>query len=223
LTSLGLAYRALDTEAVIRLVLSTGMAGLRRLAIWNAVGIGDDIIKALTDHYPMRPTVTVLELLNCAVRTSGAQALAESPLLAGVQTLRLSWNNISAEALRSLLASPHLTRRLRRLDLGGASLGAGGLRALAECSNLAGLTHLNLAHTGLDAEGMSALLASPYLRRLTTLHLGSESSAEALYVLANGDGLPRLRELVVGSRSNAYALEALRRRFGPRLIVFHDG
>jgi hypothetical protein len=109
-----------------------------------------------------------------------------------------------------------------RLDLAGWDLSHGGFQLLARCPRLASLTHLNLANTQLDTEGMAALLASPYLRRLTTLHLGAERSSEALHLLASSSSLPRLRELVVGSGADVESLEALRRRLGARLIIYPE-
>ncbi len=197
------------------------MPALRGLAAWNEPGAGDAIIGALRER-PQPDRLTSLELIHSDVSAEGIHNLSTSTLLSGLSKLRLSWNMLQTNALEELLNSTYLSRRLMRLDLAGWDLGEGGFQLLSRCPRLATLTHLNLANTQLDAEGMAALLSSPYLRRLTTLHLGAERSLEALQLLASSSSLPRLREVVVGSGADVESLEALRCRFGARLIVYPE-
>jgi hypothetical protein len=222
LRNLGLAYRTIPGDAIARLLSAPGLRNLHTLAIWDAHGIGDRVLSQLAGTVPQGPALTSLDLVNCGVTNQGVRVLAASPFLSGLGRLRLAWNDGSPVCIEELLASSYLSPRLHRLDLSGWQLSREAFSLLASNPRLSGLRHLTLRSTGLDAEGMAALLASPYLRRLTALHLGSEQSTEALLLLARSTGLPRLRELVLGSRANAQAIAALRQRFGPRLIVYTD-
>jgi hypothetical protein len=60
----------------------------------------------------------VLNLYGNRVTAAGAEALAASPLLAGLTTLELAGNRIGTAGARALAASPHLGR-LTRLTAGG--------------------------------------------------------------------------------------------------------
>jgi hypothetical protein len=105
------------------------------------------------------------------------------------------------------------------------------VQALAECQGLAGLRHLGFAYNSLNGPKMAALTASPWLRHLESLHMGSESDytredegtvVDAFRILARPETFPRLRDVVVGSETEEESLELLRRRFGPRLRVWED-
>ena len=113
------------------------------------------------------------------------------------------------------------------MSLGGGCRTAEDVAALAHSPALRGLRWLEFAYNALTPEAMAAWLASPYLRHLEALHLGSEYGedglkTQALHLLAGSSGLPRLRDLVVGLETDWDAVEALRRRFGARLRVWVD-
>ncbi len=197
------------------------LPALRSLGVWRAHEVGNALIEALSRR-PLSQALTSLELTLCDVTDAGIRTLAQSPMLGTLRHLRLSWAEANRSTLETLLASPFLRPGLRRLDLTGWDLSGGGYKVLASCPRLTGLRELALGHTRLDPEGMAALLASPYLRGLTSLMFKSERSAEALRLLATSPGLPRLRELIVGNGLAEDVIESLRDRFGPRLIVFAD-
>ena len=212
-----IANSPIGPEGVQFLSAEGSLPALRSFAAWNQEGDGDAIIAALADR-PHPERFTSLALVNTGVSMRGIHTLASSPLLSGLSKLRISWDPLPTASLQELLESSHLSRRLTSLDLAGWNLRGGGWQMLASCPRLANLTYLNVSNAGIDAEGMAALLASPYLRKLTALHLGGERSSEALRLLASSSGLPRLREVVVDTGADTDTVAAMRLRFGPRLI-----
>ncbi|MCP2340594.1 hypothetical protein [Actinomadura rupiterrae] len=70
--------------------------------------------------------ITTLDLRYCAVGNSGLAALAESPSFAGVRTLRLQKNSITAAGVAAL----HRFEGLTELDLRYNPIGAEGVRTL---------------------------------------------------------------------------------------------
>jgi uncharacterized protein (TIGR02996 family) len=213
---LGLADGGVGEEFVD--ALASGLPALRRLAIWGGT-VGDPLLTSLART---SRRLTALDLSRCGVSALGIRAMANSPVLRELAHIRLWWDEIWPPALIELINSSYLTTRLRRLEIRGSNLSRGGFDALARCPRMAGLTYLDVTGCRLDKAGLNALLASPYLARLTTFHLGSVSDTEVLKALSLSPGLPRLREVVIGSRSASAGIVALRKRFGARLIVYHD-
>jgi uncharacterized protein (TIGR02996 family) len=144
----------------------------------------------------------------------------------GASDTELCFNDLVHDDLE-LLQSPFFSCRVTRLDLTRRCDTLEGVRLLASNPALKGLRWLGFGYNRLTPEKMTALLASPYLRHLEALHLGSESehvgtSEAALILLAESNGFPRLQDVVVGSETPANAINALRKRFGPRLRVWQD-
>ena len=105
----------------------------------------------------------------------------------------------SVVSVAELVASP-LLARLRGLDLEGGRIHDDEARQLAESPNVAGLSFLGLARTGVNAAGLRALLASPALPALEHLDLGMNHFSirdAALVELAACEHLRRLRRLDV--------------------------
>lgn len=215
LTHLRLAYAILGEESVAVLLSVPGLRNLRELAIWGGDGVGDRVLEFVSAN-PLG--LTSLELTRTGVSASGVRALAASPRLAELASLRLWWDEVWPPAQRELLDSAFLSPRLSRLDLAGWHLRDDGLELLARNPRLSGLTHLNLRSCHLEVAGMFALLEAPHLTRLTSLNLGSAPD-EVLDVLGESTGLPRLREVIVHPRVRPDTLALLRHRLGPRLIV----
>jgi uncharacterized protein (TIGR02996 family) len=135
------------------LLTSPHLGGLRAfvLRLW---GVGDDVIKALTQAR-RPPALETLDLYDANVSGEAIQALAAWPGAAMLQTLILGVSALG-EGAAVPLASGHLAR-LRRLHLTFAGLGDRDARALAESPHLGGLLQLDLRHNDFTDEGTGAL------------------------------------------------------------------
>lgn len=127
---------------------------------------------------------------HAATFLAGAGALFDAVPVRELRPLKIgpAWNQ--------LLASEHLLR-LRALDLHSSAISRKRAAELADSPNLAGLHELNLGANGtLGADGLRALLVSPHLRELRTLHLNHcHLDNDALVALAECKSLPNLRHL----------------------------
>jgi uncharacterized protein (TIGR02996 family) len=170
-------------------------------------------------------------LRSFALPPSGAflDILIDWPGLAGLT--EFSFAHSYEDSVEPLFRCPYLSAALDRLEVSATCRTRGEVQALAECKSLAGLRHLGFGYNSLNGPKMAALAASPWLRHLESLHLGSESDhgrtdtgtvVDAFRILARPDTFPRLRDVVVGSETEDKSLELLRQRFGPRLRVWHD-
>ncbi|HEY7153921.1 MAG TPA: TIGR02996 domain-containing protein [Gemmataceae bacterium] len=179
-----------------------------------------------------RPTdgPTALHTLRLPSIEGLGESLARWPGLAGLTELRFSRFGFESADCMAVLRSSYLSGRLTRLDVTGTCRTPEAVACLAECSALNGLRWLGFGYNEPTPEKMTRLLRSPHLGHLESLHMGSEysledegrPSEEALILLATSDGLPRLRDVVVGSETPERAIDALSRRFGPRLRVWCD-
>src|SRR5262249_26451131 len=139
-----------------------------------------------------------LDLANNRLQDAGARALAGSPHLTNVTSLRLDGNEVGGPGIRAVVSSPFLSNvrelflsnnyvgqtgaealaqggmgRLHDLWLGDANLDAECAGLLAGSEALARLRVLSLANNPLEDGGIKALAASPHLRRLRELYLDS--------------------------------------------------
>jgi uncharacterized protein (TIGR02996 family) len=113
--------------------------------------------------------------------------------------------------LQAVLASVHCPR-LRSLDLNTCQLGPRGAKALADCSRLESLIHLDLLDNYIGDEGMAALAASPYLSALRTLRIDLNDIGPAgVEALATSVSLAGLEDLFLGDRIGPAAAVSLRR------------
>jgi uncharacterized protein (TIGR02996 family) len=129
---------------------------------------------------------------------AGAEALAKSPHLTGLTTLRANNNSIGAGGARALASSPFLPQ-LTTLGLTVQSLGAPGAVALAEGLVRGRLRHLDLSRNRRFGDaGAAALAASPGLAHLAVLHLVECGVGPAgARALAQSPYLGELRHLVL--------------------------
>lgn len=138
---------------------------------------------------------------------AGVEALISSSRLAGLTSLDLSYNGITAKGAQALAACPQLSN-LRRLDMEYNFIGPEGADALANSPYLSNLTKLDLCvDNAVGRKGAQAILNSPYLRELRDLWLD-------LKYLTNG---------ALYLDHNEYSdevIEALKRRLGGRLHFF---
>ncbi|QJX00790.1 hypothetical protein FTUN_8428 [Frigoriglobus tundricola] len=173
-----------------------------------------------------------LRSLSLSPDTDLVERLAAWPGLEHLTELSLndSFNATAPGAAVQLFNSPHLTPRLGRLRVSGICRSPEAVSALAECPALIGLQHLDFAFNELSRASVEAMIASPYLRNLRSLHTWSEwdrestggsNQASSWLLLADRQAFPRLRDVVIGSGSSEIQTE-LARRFGPRLRVFMD-
>jgi hypothetical protein len=204
---------------------------------------GLEVLRLFSDHLDISPFQKLFasgggptRLRSFALPPSSAflELLVGWPGLAGLTELSFDFPFSYQRFLGSLaplFGSPHLTRALDRLDVSEACRTQNDVQALAECKGLAGLRHLGFGYNSLNGPKMAALAASPWLRHLESLHLGSESDytrvdegtvVDAFRILALPETFPRLRDVVVGSETEDSSIELLRERFGPRLRIWAD-
>ncbi|MBN9119669.1 MAG: TIGR02996 domain-containing protein [Planctomycetes bacterium] len=140
------------------------------------------------------------------VRDGGVAQLCEAPWAGSLTYLDLSQNYLTDEALRTIAKSGRF-KNLRTLHLNfnsvyhqdGAepheSITDAGLRALAECPDLANLRVLSLSGTRVTAAGVDAVLNAPHWR-LSGLRLSHcQLRPSVLDVLASSPRLSRLEVL----------------------------
>jgi uncharacterized protein (TIGR02996 family) len=125
-----------------------------------------DVRALATSPYLTR--LTTLRLFQNSVGDDGLEALAQAPWLAGLEVLDLTDNGISDRGVSALAASS-LVSRLSTLDLTRNMITDQGAGALADSPYLARLKRLDLMVNPITAAGREALAFSPHLRRLTTL------------------------------------------------------
>jgi uncharacterized protein (TIGR02996 family) len=170
------------------------LTGLEELAISG--GLDDDGVRVLADaDLPRLTGLLIHEVLARGdpelLTSDAAFALAESPLLARLDTLNIVGRWVDDNGLRALAASPRLA----------------GLRLLVVCPWRDSWT------------GLRALIESPHLSGLTSLDISWQELGPGLAeLLARPDVLPGLTRLAIAFPDRA-ELEALARRFGDGLIV----
>jgi uncharacterized protein (TIGR02996 family) len=237
LTGLRVASVTVAVPALLALVGSPHVAGLRRLRL-HLTDDQPEVARALA----AATHLARLEHLRLDgwghFGDAGAAALAGSPHLAGLATLRLNNNAIGEAGVRALLTSPFLTAlttlgltaqqlhpraaaalaeglprlRLRELDLShNRELGPGGALALAAWGGLADLTVLRLAECGIGADGARALACCARLTELRQLVLSkNQVGDEGALALARSPYLGQLAVLNLwGNPLGIDAVEAL--------------
>jgi len=134
-----------------------------------------------------------------AVGDEGTAALAASPYLAGLRTLRLCNSGVGAAGAAALAGSPYL-RGLERLDLSrNRTLGPAGGLALTRSTALMNLRALRLDWCRLDAAATEAVLASPSLPRLCDVDMTANGvDPDGLRRALDGPAGARLERLVFG-------------------------
>ena len=152
------------------------------------------------------PALRVLDVGQNWIRDGGVAQLCEAPWAGSLTYLDLSSNYLTDEALRTLARSGRF-KNLHTLHLNfnsvyhqdGAehyeSLTDNGLRALAECADLANLRVLSVSGTRITDAGVDAILNAPHWR-LSGLRLSQcQLRRSVLDVLASSPRLARLQVL----------------------------
>jgi uncharacterized protein (TIGR02996 family) len=190
--SLGLpALLARDPRNARR--LSSLLGHVRRLDFYRDY-LSEAAGMALLD-LPLPPRLTALGLAHNALSSTGVAVLADSPVLATLESLDFTVSASAADALPTVLHSRRLDN-LRCLSLGGARLGDRAARLLAASPLLGRLRSLCLSHNQIGPAGLRALVESPWAAGLTSLDLGfNPIGPEGVRLLERSPHLLGLREL----------------------------
>ena len=218
LEALDLEANGLGDDGASALALAPPWSKLRMLDL-DDNGIGDAGAAALAGSAWL-PQLQVLNLNRNKIGASGLRALLESPDLSRLQVLGLGENHVHDQGIAWLTAAPGLTD-LRLLDLFNAGIGEEGVVALAQAPSLARLRMLKLHGSRPGPRGIEALAASPCLGHLRDLDLGYSALGDTeAELLANAPALERLTRLrVAGNSFTEWGIEALRSRFGLRVVL----
>jgi uncharacterized protein (TIGR02996 family) len=241
LVRLRLRHRRLGPESLR--ALAVRCSSLRSLNLESAAGVSGKGIAALAEGLRGSSLVS-LDLGGCNLRQAGAQALANIGLPATLRWLALGYNGFKPPGLLPLVPA---LRRLAQLALPHSSVNDEVAKAFAD-TNMENLTSLFLWRNEIGAEGIKALAGSPWMARVGSLDLGwnplGDDGIKALAASPYLTGMRRLdlhrtRATAVGAlalaespylegvevldfrqnRGNAKAWEALRRRFGSRVLL----
>ncbi len=173
---------------------------------------------------------------NSEFGDAGARALASSPHLTRLRSLRLGDTDLGPEGFRTLVQSPPLGH-LTSLKLTGSDctksnhIGDEGARALAEATHMTNLSCLWLMENCIGADGARELAGAAHLDSLTDLDLASNPIGPAgALAVASSPFLSRLTRLCLHVTADPYlsggfgvkaseqepeqARAALRQRFG---------
>jgi uncharacterized protein (TIGR02996 family) len=222
------AGNVLTASAFRRLSHTKTLSVLERLCL-DGNQIGDDRLAALAEGPALRgltalslqwcyltgagflpwaekapwPNLRHLNLFGNPLQAGGAEALAQSPQLATLWSLRLAGTGFSDNAARLLGRSPHSTQ-LRDLDLSMSAVGDDGFIALADSPALGELRRLRLHYTSpegqrrprIHSRGGEALGRAAFAQRLRVLDLNKQAIGNAgLAALAQSVGYESLERL----------------------------
>jgi hypothetical protein len=152
------------------------------------------------------PALRVLDVAENWIRDAGVAQLCDAPWAGSLAYLDLSQNYLTDEALRAIARSGRF-KNLRTLHLNfnsvyhqdGAepdeSVTDAGLRALADCRDLANLRILSVSGTRITSAGVDVVVNGPHWR-LTGLQLAQcQLRPSVIEVLASSSRLARLEML----------------------------
>jgi uncharacterized protein (TIGR02996 family) len=162
---LRLSENVLSSAAIRRLLESAHLGDLHHLELCHC-GITE--AKDLATFAPA--SLRILDLGGNYLRHEVVEQLAQSPRLAGLRQLNLSFSKITPWGVKALTWSPHLAG-LRSLDLSGNPVDQDGLLALGACPPRPHLTTLDLSGWSLTDGALGALHAWPHLPALCRLAL----------------------------------------------------
>lgn len=167
---------------------SPRLARLRGLVV-NIDRAGDTLAFVVAGS----PHLRRLEDLNIGtgIQTEGARELFESPNLANLTFLDLSYCPIGDVAIRSLVRSKYVTR-LRKLCLAECELTAESGRLLASWPGLREVTVLFLGQNRLGLDGLRALSESRFIGRLKRLNLNYNAPPEAKQTILDLSGFSHI-------------------------------
>ncbi len=147
------------------------------------------------------PRLKRLDLSECGLFDEGAIALARAPMLASLEELRLTFNDLTVDALRAFTGSPQLDA-LRWLDVGAnPTIDDEGVAFLMGSPWTRRLTHLDLSYTGMTDAGVDAIVASEHVSGLEVLDLSVNDITHAgVMALARAENLRSLRALHIDTK-----------------------
>jgi hypothetical protein len=193
LRELSLRGAHLSAQGIIALVNSPTLPNLTHLDL-SFTRAGPDVITAIAQS----PAMSKLQHLNLDFMTEsrrlkvgntagdeGVIALAQSTTLTNLTWLDLGLTDMGPAGVKALCTSPVVSKLTHLCLSRNINLGNSVAAALtAPSSTLYNLVELNLAETGMDAEGVLQLLKSPNLDQLDVLNIrdnNTTSSIRALY------------------------------------------
>jgi hypothetical protein len=209
-----------DEQDVSALLACPGLAALERIQLGTLTADEAALLAS-------SPGIGNLHELQLQTSGEGLRALASSPFLPHLKSLRVRAVALSAPDARALVAAPwfrqleclelvqlwdgdsgHIVAealtnaphppRLRTLELGYDALGGTSLDRLAAWPGLSSVEALDLEGNHLDDRDTATLLASPHLAALKTLRLGPDRlAAGSIAALAGWPGLSRLTTLTL--------------------------
>jgi uncharacterized protein (TIGR02996 family) len=202
LTGLVLSHNELEGPAVQDLAESGVLARLTMLGLNKNRGLGVRATRALAQS-PASAALRVLQLSHTNVGLNGLRDLLVSPHLTSLTTLHsaaIGYYGVAGTPAASLAGAPVLAR-LTDLDLGGFA-GSGGMSELLTSPVLGRLTRLRLSECAVREGGARALAASPHLAGLATLELERCGiGAEGAKALAGSPHLAGLTTLRLGENA----------------------
>jgi uncharacterized protein (TIGR02996 family) len=149
--------------------------GFPKIVVYGSTNDFLDEAEALFDRIPVHD-LAIWWQYHGGLFEDALAAIADLPQLARLHTLRLANydSEVPLAGWRALIHSPYL-RSLRMLSAGACGFTDGHAEVLAECTNLHGLTALDLSQNKIGVEGMLAIVRSPHLAGVTRLGLGANT------------------------------------------------
>jgi len=167
LTRLSLIRTRLSADALGIIVNAPAMANLEELWVGGDFQAAGALFQAVASS-TAAGRLRVFAASGNSLAVGGAEALAATDRLIGLEELRLSACVVHAPEARILAASPILTK-LRVLDLSRNPLGSEGAIAIARSPYLQNLRVLDLHYAQVGDAGFASILNSPLYDRLTYL------------------------------------------------------
>jgi hypothetical protein len=180
---------------------------------WNK--LSDEALAAAFRHRPTQAALTSLDLSGNQGAAGTARALTTCPATRTLQALNLTFNELDAAAIPSLIGGDDPASALFALaDLGlsGNHIGYEGTAALAASALLTRLTALDLSWCSVADEGVLALAQTAHPTALVTLNLlANRVGSRGARALAESQAFPALETLnISGNPVGAAAITALR-------------
>ena len=219
LRTLHTRHSRVATRGVVALAKSPHLGGLRHLHLWNE-SLRDGGFAALCNSEHLND-LRSLVVPNCELNIASARAFGQGAGLPALTELHLGGTNrIGPDGTRILVSYEH-TGRLKKLNLWSNDIGDYGTEAVAQAGHMSNLTHLDLSSNLISNRGVVALGGAAHLGTLEELNLRRNNIAGAgAIALAESPHLTKIRRLDVSANNiGAKAGDALRERFGPRLVL----
>jgi uncharacterized protein (TIGR02996 family) len=225
LRKLNLSLNSLDLAGVQELTRAAPFTRLHTLRL-GAANLGPDAVGELAGAASLQE-LEVLVLDRNPIGDEGVAALASSRCLTRLSSLSLASlegacpaGPLTAAGIRALGRSANLVS-LGELDLSRNAMDTRKMQALREALTLPLLHRLVLQSAQVDDDGVRALAASPFARRLTELVLRDNqiTAKGATWFLDRGDWPQLLRLDLRSNNLGPLATDALRRSWGDAILL----